>query len=208
MRQGGAGSIVPAMPKDSAKTKTRPPPDAGSLRAAALAHLARFAATEAGLTQVLTRRIESWARKAEADADIRDAAVQYAHACIAPIVAQLVASGAVSDSAFAESRARALARAGRSRRAIGAHLATRGVAAALAAGAVPADPGQEFAAALIHARKRRLGPWRKAAASPESLRREMGSFARAGFAHSVAVQVIQSGLEEAETAIAAFRAAL
>jgi regulatory protein len=178
------------------------------LRAAALSYLARFAATEAGLTQVLTRRVESWARLTDADPDTRDAAVQNALMCIPTIVAQLVAAGAVSDAAFAESRARALARAGRSRRAIGAHLANRGVKAELAANAAPSNPGHEFAAALIHARKRRLGPWRKAEASPEALRRELGSFARAGFAHDVASRVLRAGLDEAEAAITAFRAAL
>ena len=42
-------------------------PSEARLHAAALAHLARFAATQAGLAQVLARRVDRWARRAEAE---------------------------------------------------------------------------------------------------------------------------------------------
>jgi regulatory protein len=198
------------MPTLAATRKSTPlrAPDATTLRAAALAHLARFAATEAGLTRVLQRRVENWARKSVEAPESICARVAEARACIPDIVRRLVETGAVSDAAFAQTRARALARAGRSRRAIGAHLATRGVAAALAAEALPDDPSHDFVAALIHARKRRLGPWRKEDATPELLRRELGSLARAGFAHDVATGALRFERDAAERAINAFRAAL
>ncbi|MCA3425779.1 MAG: recombinase RecA, partial [Roseomonas sp.] len=50
-----------------------PPPNAARLREAALAHLARFAATEAGLRRVLERRVARWARAAEAEGQPREA---------------------------------------------------------------------------------------------------------------------------------------
>ncbi len=184
------------------------PPDAATLRAAALAHLARFAATEAGLTRILERKIENWARKSPEDQDSVAAQAAQARACIPALVNRLVESGALSDAAFAQGRARALSRAGRSRRAIRAHLVTRGVPAAMAAEALPSDPSQEFVAALIHARKRRLGPWRSKDSSPEVLRRELGSLARAGFAHDIASRALGAERDAAETAINAFRAAL
>jgi regulatory protein len=190
------------------QSATAPPPDAGALRAAALAHLARFAATEAGLARVLQRKIDNWGRKSGADRDAVALQMKNARACIPKIIGDLVAAGAVSDAGFAASRALSLVRAGRSRRAIGAHLITRGVPAELASSVLPPDPSHELAAALIHARKRRLGPWRKAAASPELLRRELGSFARAGFAQSVASQALRYGRDEAEAMIAAFRTEL
>ncbi len=183
-------------------------PDATALRAAALAHLSRFATTEAGLTGVLDRKVQNWARKSSEAPERIAACVAQARAAIPDIVRRLAESGAVSDAVFAQTRARALARAGRSRRAIGAHLATRGVSVVLAAEALPDDPAHEFVAALIHARKRRLGPWRKDEASPERLRRELGSLARAGFAHDVATRALRSDFDEAECAINAFRAAL
>ncbi len=123
-------------------------------------------------------------------------------------MARLAEAGAVSDSAFAQSRARSLARAGRSRRAIGAHLARSGVPGALASATLPSDEQAEFAAALIHVRRRRMGPWRKQDASPELARRELASLARAGFPHSLATRALRAGREEADALIAAFRAGL
>jgi regulatory protein len=98
-----------------------PPPNAARLREAALAHLARFAATEVGLRRVLERRISRWARAAEAEGQSREAIAASAAALngeIASIAKSLVAAGAVNDAAFAESRARRLARSGHSRRAM------------------------------------------------------------------------------------------
>lgn len=201
----GARKETPRAPRT-----IRPPaaPDAGMLNNAALAHLARYAATEAGLARVLQRKVDRWARLTDADAETVAQVSGAARAAIAGIVARLAASGALSDAEFSTSRARSLARAGRSRRAIGAHLASRGVPAALAADALPEDPQRELAAALIHARKRRMGAWRKGEPSPDLQRRELASFARAGFAQGVARAALGMAVEEAEGAIVAFRAGL
>ncbi len=151
------------------------------------------------------RRVDRWARLAEGDADTIDAAARSARAAVAGIVARLTQAGAVSDAAFAQSRARSLARAGRSRRAIGAQLVKAGVPGQLAGDATPRDDAGELAAALIHARKRRMGPWRTAEPAPETARRELGSLARAGFAHATAARALRLARDEAETLIAAFR---
>ncbi len=90
-------------------------PNAVRLREAALAHLARFAATEAGLRRVLERRVDRWARAAEAEGQPREAiaaAAARARAAAAEVAAAMTAAGAVDDAAFAESRARRLARGG------------------------------------------------------------------------------------------------
>ncbi len=180
------------------------PPDAQQLRAIALAHLARFAATEASLTRVLLRKIDRWQVGA---ADAAEAAAA-ARASVAGIVRDLAAAGAVSDENFAQARARSLIRAGRSRRAVRAHLASRGVAQAVVAASLPEDERHELAAALIHARKRRLGPWRRGAFSPEDFRRELGSLARAGFPQPVAAAALRFTPEDAEALIAELRATL
>ncbi len=187
---------------------SRPPPDEASLRQAALAHLAKFAATEAGLARVLERRIDRWARTAEAERQSIELATLAAREAIPPIVKQLAESGVLSDTMFAQTRARALARSGRSKRAIGHHLASKGVPAEMAHSALPENSDHELAAALIHARKRRLGPWRKIAPSADVLRRELGSLARAGFAQGVASRALRYAVDEAEAVIAAFRASV
>jgi regulatory protein len=184
----------------------KPPatPTEAALHESALAHLARYAATRAGLLRVLDRKVARWAASDAGDADGAAAARAAARA----VVARLAESGAVSDTAFAQSRARSLQRAGKSSRAIGAHLATRGVASSLAAESSKQDPAHELAAAVIHTRRRRLGPFATGTSSPEAYRRALAALARAGFSHAVASQALRMDRDEAESLIAAFRAAL
>jgi regulatory protein len=59
-------------------------------------------------------------------------------------------------------------------------------------------PEGELVAALILARKRRIGPFRIAAADHN---RELGVMARAGFPRDIAVQALAMATEEAEDVI-------
>ena len=189
-----------------ARSPRKPPavPTENALHEAALAHLARYASTRAGLLRVLDRKVARWGASelgtTEGVADGRAAARR--------VAARLVESGAVSDAAFAEARARSLHRAGKSSRAIGAHLATRGVAMGMATEAARQEPAQELAAALIHVRRRRLGAYRATAGTADDFRRALASLARAGFAGAVAVQALRATREEAEALITAFRSGL
>jgi regulatory protein len=180
---------------------TNPPPDAATLHEAALSYLARFSATEAGLRRVLERRVDRWARAAEASlgAEEATARARAARGAIDPIVARLAGAGVVDDASFAQARARRLAREGKSRRAIAAHLAARGVEAELASQVLPAGDASELASALLLARKRRIGPFRPAqACDPQIRRRELGVLARAGFPAEIAIAALDAKREEAE----------
>jgi regulatory protein len=192
------------------KARSKPPQpqaqDAATLHDAALNYLARYAATEAGLLRMLERRIDRWARPAqttETDRDAIAAQVAAAKQAARGVVARLAAAGAVNDAAFAESRVRSLVRAGRSRRAIGAHLAAKGVGAQTLRDMVQEDSADtEFVAALVLARRRRIGPFR-AGDPPDAAgrRRELAVFARAGFPQSVAARVLDSDASEAEALV-------
>ncbi|MBR0648399.1 hypothetical protein GXW78_01875 [Roseomonas terrae] len=185
-------------------------PTAARLREAALAHLARFAATEAALRRVLERRVDRWARAAEAEGQPHEttaAAAAAARAAAAEVARAMVAAGAVDDAAFAESRARRLARAGRSRRAIAAHLSMKGVAAETAAAAIPEGEDAELAAALAHCRRRRMGPFARAAEDADARRKALGSLARGGFSQSVARRALAMEPTEAEDRLLAARRA-
>ena len=171
-----------------------------SLHDAALRYLARYAATQTGLLRVLTRRVDRWAHAAAADPDQIAAAKDAART----VVTRLVAAGAVDDAAFAAGRARSLARSGRSRRAIAAHLAARGVPGALTAAAVPDDPALELAAALAYTRRRRMGPFRDPP-DPEQFLRDLARLARAGFDQRVAEHALRTDADQAETLIIAAR---
>ena len=198
-------------PNKDVRRERRPPPPAGpaptraKLHEAALAHLARFSASEAGLVRVLDRRIDRWARRAAAEAPGDDPPDTAAPRAAAREVARaLVQSGVVDDAAYAAGRARSLTRAGRSRRAIGAHLSMKGVPQEVARAALP-EPEAELAAALAYARRRRLGPFRGELPEGAELaavrRKEIGALARAGFPQPVAQQALRMDREEAELAV-------
>lgn len=184
------------------------PPDSRALHEAALAYLARFAATRAGLRRVLERRVARWARAAEAahGADHAADGARAARAAIETVVARLAEAGAVDDAAFAAARARRLTRAGKSRIAAAAHLAAKGVDAATAAASFGTDPEVEFAAALTLAARRRIGPFRTGE-PPDAAgwRRELGVLARAGFPRDIAERALRLNPIEAEARVAALR---
>jgi regulatory protein len=185
-----------------------PAPDAASLHEAALAYLARFAATETGLRRVLARRVARWARAAEVEhgAGYAAEAAARALALVDGVVGRLVAAGAVDDAAFAAARARTLVRRGKSRLAATAHLAAKGVDAATAARVLNADPDRELAAALVLAARRRIGPFR-AGGAPDAagMLRELGILARAGFPRDIAQRALGLDSAEAEARLIALR---
>ncbi len=138
------------------------------------------------------------------DAEAVAEAARTARRAIGPIVARLAAAGAVDDAAFAAARARRLARAGKSRRAAAAHLAAKGIDAATAAAVLPADPEAELAAALILARRRRIGPFRQnAPPDAAGARRELAMLARAGFSAETARRALHLHRSDAEEKLTA-----
>jgi regulatory protein len=175
------------------------------LRDAALSYLARYAATEAGLARTLRRAVDRWAQRAAADgADTEVVAEQaaQARALVHGVVARLAAAGAVSDAAFAESRTRSLVRGGRSRRAVAAHLAAKGVGAETARAALEAEEMDELTAALVLTRRRRIGPFR---VGDGDRLRELAMLARAGFSQTVASEALRMPREDAEEVVIRLR---
>ncbi len=190
-----------------------PAPTAASLRDAALAHLARFSATEAGLVRVLDRRVLRWSRRAVASglpAETVQALAASARQAARTVAAALVGAGVLDDAAYAESRARSLGRGGRSRRAIEAHLLQHGVAPELVQAALPDGRDAELGAALMQARRRRIGPFAPsgedgAPDDPASRNKALAMLARAGFSREVAERALDLDREEAEQRVTALR---
>lgn len=195
-------------PRPAGPPPPGPLPTEALLREAALNHLARFAATEVGLRRVLERRVDRWARRSETAGEDPAAVAPKAaeakrHAAV--VARKLVSSGVVDDAAFAAARVRRLSRGGRSRRAIAAHLAGKGVARDAASAALPDGEDAELDAALALCRRRRTGPFAPEPLSPEARRKALAALARAGFPHGVAVSALDMDGEEAETRLAALR---
>jgi regulatory protein len=175
------------------------PPDAASLHAAAVSYLSRYSATRATLSRALNRIVDRWLRTHGGPDAPAIAAV--AKRAVPDVVARLAAAGALDDAAFAQSRARKLARTGHSRTAAAAHLAARGVPAELVKTALPADEEGELAAAVTFMRRRRFGPFRAAPADEEARQKELGAMARAGFGGAVARRALALTAAEAEESL-------
>ena len=158
-------------------------------------HLARYPATQAGLARVLGRKIDRWGRLyADEDAQPEEtaAAAARAKAEIAGVIAKLLAAGVLNDAAFAASRARRLTREGKSRRAVQAHLAAKGVQGVK----IAEDPQRELAAACAYLRRRRAGPFGEAPAL-----KILAAMARGGFSQAVARQALAMERSAAEALI-------
>jgi regulatory protein len=182
-------------------TTKSPPPTEATLHDAALAYLARYAATEAGLRRVLIKRIERWAR-AQPDRDEAETGLRAARDAVDGVVRRLAEAGAVSDTMFAETRAHGLLRGGRSTRAIQMRLVAKGVAPDLARSVSATDADTELAAALVLARKRRIGPYRLAEDADAAVRlKEMSLLARAGFSRDIAERALDASQDDAESRI-------
>jgi len=185
---------------------TQSPLTEQSLREAAIAHLARYASTRAGLARVLLRRIDNWARRARRTGDREQITEQVAAAklLIQPIVARLSAIGAVDDENFAALRSRSLTRAGRSGRAVAALLAAKGVPGEITKRTLPPDPAREFGACLVAAKKHRLGPF-SANPGADARNRELATLARAGFSERIARDLFKLTRDEAEQQLQEWR---
>ncbi|KKX27064.1 recombination regulator RecX [Rhizobium sp. LC145] len=110
---------------------------------------------------------------------------------------------ALDDNAYAEISTRSGMRGGKSKRAIAQKLSQKGVARTTIAAAV-ADADDLYAAVVL-ARKRALGPFRKADLDEKRKAKELSAFARAGFGFEIGRKVFEMSLEDAEEALAAVR---
>lgn len=157
------------------------------LENAALHYLERFAASSASLRRVLLGKVDrSVAHWGGARTDHQDA--------VEAVIAKLTRLGYVDDSAFAAMKTRALHRQGKGLRAIRATLAAKGVDPGHVAQAVELlaeeSPEPDLAAALLLARKRRLGPFRPAEQRAEQRSKDLAALGRAGFDFDTARRVI------------------
>src|SRR5688572_25675198 len=160
------------------------------LKGAALDYLDRFAAPRARLRQVMLRKIRNSVRAHGDDPAPLVAALD-------ETIQWLEAGGFLSDGAYAEAKARALAARGTSRAHIIARLAAKGVETDTARAAVDRLSTEfeepELEAARRYARRRRLGPYRNAdEARADCREKDLAAMARAGFAGRVARQVIDA----------------
>ncbi len=199
-----ASSDKPSKPYTRKSYQDRPAgkcPSEARLRDIALHHLSKFSSTQANLVQVLKRRVQRWALRAKKegqDADHVEEQKMLACQAVLKIAQSMVDVGAINDDSFAKSRVRSLSRSGRSKRAISAHLAQKGVEGALAEEILEASGDTDLAAALVHLRKKRQGPFARQEEDMAKRQKVMAGLARSGFSHDTAKKAIKMLQEEAE----------
>ncbi|MEN3149049.1 recombination regulator RecX [Neorhizobium sp. IRAMC:178] len=110
---------------------------------------------------------------------------------------------ALDDEAFAAISTRSGMRGGRSRRAIAQKLSQKGIASVTVAAAIA--EADDLHAALILARKRAFGPFRKSELDEKRKAKELSAFARAGFSFDIGKKIFEMSLDEAEEALDAGR---
>ncbi|MBO3760324.1 regulatory protein RecX [Ciceribacter sp. L1K22] len=104
--------------------------------------------------------------------------------------------GALDDTAYAEVKARSAARAGKSKRMITRKLSEKGIASTTIGEAL--HETDDLRAAVIFARKRALGPYRRVELDLQRRQKEFAAFARNGFAQDIARRVLIMEMDEAE----------
>lgn len=159
------------------------------LQRAALHYLERYSVPAAQLRRVLARKIAASCRHHGEDPEQHAAALD-------AVVARCAAAGLVDDRRFAEARAASLRRKGQSSRAIAARLGAKGVARELAGELARAEAGAERSAALVAARRRRIGPWREAGQRAACRQKDLAALARLGFDFATARAVIDGNADE------------
>ncbi|MCZ4072309.1 recombination regulator RecX [Agrobacterium sp. LMR679] len=107
---------------------------------------------------------------------------------------------ALDDTAYAEIAVRSGLRSGKSKRGLAQKLQVKGVARETAAVALQGT--NDLVAAVIFARKRAFGPFRRVELDEKRNAKEFSAFARNGFSFEIGAKVMEMTFEEAEEIIA------
>lgn len=158
----------------SERDRAPPPPlDEPALERLALRYVERFATSRGRLADYLGRKLRE--RGAEGAVDPRAVADRMAE------------RGYVDDDAYAEGRARGMARRGLGVRRVAQALRHAGIDAdGVARATVDAAPAE---AALAYARRRRIGPFAAAAADPKTREKQIAALVRAGHDYALARRI-------------------
>lgn len=163
-----------------------------------LYYLQRFAASSRHFHSVMSRKVKkSCMHHKEQD---------YA-ACIAMVDAltqRFIEAGLLNDELYARGVVTSLRRRGKSKKAILGQMRTKGIDEALGISELRTldherhtnDASAEFEAALAHARKKKLGPYRKT--TEPDIKKELANMARAGFDYDTARRVLMIEAEDFE----------
>ncbi|HEX8058340.1 MAG TPA: RecX family transcriptional regulator [Novosphingobium sp.] len=174
-------------PEQNGERRTRRAPkplDSARLEELALAYVARFATSRAKLEAYLARKLRErgWAGEGEPPVKV--------------LAARFVDAGYVDDAAFARAKSGSLLRRGYGQRRIGEALGAAGIGEDIRA-EVRAGEGARRQAALVMARKRRLGPFGPPPADRAAREKQIAALLRAGHGLDSARELVNAASVEA-----------
>lgn len=166
---------------------------ASYLHNAGLYYLQRFSAGTGQFRRVMMRKIM---RSCDAH---KDQDRQECERLLDELIAAFVRSGLLDDRTYAGAKVRSLRGRGKSARAIRARLSSRGIAADLVEEMMRSEENgeAEILAAVRHAQRRRIGPFRGIGAKEDGMK-SLAAMARAGFSRDTAERVLRMDRETAE----------
>ncbi len=158
--------------------RPRPPLDEGKLNELALAYVARFATSRARLAAYLARKIRErgWAGTGPPPVEA--------------LVAKAAALGFVDDAAFALSKARSLTARGYGERRVHQALHAAGIEEGDGEAARDLARDDAVEAALLFARRRRMGPFAAERQDPAAREKALAAMIRAGHGFRLAKAIL------------------
>jgi len=171
-----------------------------------LYYLQRFAASKAHFHKVMENKIKkscAWHKEQNLEACL---------ALLPPLIEQFEEAGMLNDESYTQGLINSLRRRGLSQQAILMRAKAKGVPAELARETLEehdlrqheSQREADLQAALLLARKKRLGPFAKPCAEDERQKqqtRQLSAFARAGYSYDIASKIMEMNEEEALDAL-------
>jgi regulatory protein len=160
--------------------RSRPPLDPATFRALAVHYVGRYATTQARLKHYLERKL----RERGWDDSVPRPDLQ-------EMVSEFARLGYVDDDLFASSRVTSLLKRGYGANRLGIALRSAGISAEKAASAARIDIDLAFQAALVFARRKRLGPFGPPLDDAKARNRAMAAFVRAGHSYEIVLKILE-----------------
>lgn len=186
----------PRQARPSKPKRSRPIASEEALKDLALAYALRFPGT--------TERLKKHLHKKVGEAIDAGLAPLTARRWIDPVIATLTRVKVLDDALYAEHRAKTLHRRGRSTRLIARDLELKAApktAIDTALDTLADDGATDFKAAVLLAKKKRLGPFGTPSTGDRDARaklraKQLGALARAGFSFEIARKVVDAPTRE------------
>ena len=155
---------------------------------AALAYLARYAASTAHLRRVLQRKVQRRALRSE---NPMPPATEIA-AAIDAAVERMTGLGLLNETEYATNLAIQYRERGESLSKVRLRLLAKGLEADDIVAAIEPLDDDELVAAKRYAQRKRLGPYRLHPGKPDQPKRDIASLCRAGFSISISRKIVES----------------